>query len=247
MTEGVAVIAAVRIANAWLLTDDGGRRFLIDSGHRVERRALERGLLALGVRGRGDLEAVLLTHRHSDHAGNARFIRERYGCDVICHRDDAAVLTGGRTATPLSRRGAAMVHDALCRIEDSFPATTPVDETFTGGSFRWGFRVIEVAGHTEGSVLLLHEPSGTLFTGDALLTGVPAQRLHTRLALAFAEYSLDVVACRRAVLDFLDEGAKIERVCSGHGPLVGRDVRNRLARFAGRQRRELDRRREGKR
>lgn len=225
------VLALVRISNAWVLRDREGRTFLIDTGHRVERTSLVRSLGRLGVSKPGDLTAILLTHRHSDHAGNAAWLRERFRCPVVAHPGDAAVLEERAARPRLASRGAMFVHDALCHVEDRFPARTAVDEAYDAGTFRWGFEVVHVGGHTEGSVLLVHEPSATLFTGDALLAGFPAQRLAVRLRLAVPEYSLDAARCREATLAFLAEGRALETLCAGHGPIVRRGLDAQLARL----------------
>jgi glyoxylase-like metal-dependent hydrolase (beta-lactamase superfamily II) len=218
---------APRIANAWLLRDAEGRSFLIDSGHRVERAALAGSLRRAGIT-KGKLTALLLTHRHCDHAGNAAWVRDVFRCPVICHAHEASVLSGDDRAEPLGGRGAGWIEDVLCRVEDRFPARTPVDDVFQSGSFRWGFQVIAAAGHTAGSSLLLHEPTGSLFTGDALLSGMPTQRWLTRLTLAIPAFSEDVGACHRAVLDFLRQRPAIRTLCTGHGPAVRHGLKERL-------------------
>lgn len=212
-----------RISNVWLFTDTDGHRFLVDTGHRVERTILAQSLTRAGVV-RGSLTAVLLTHRHSDHAGNAAWLRDELRAPVICHAADAKKLTGNERPARLARRGANAFYDALCHVEDAFPARTSVDDVFDEGSWRWGFSVIPAAGHTEGSSMLLHEPTGTLFTGDAILAGAPVQRLHTRLSLAIPGFSEDVAACHRAVLAFLAEERPVRTLCAGHGPKVRRDL-----------------------
>lgn len=216
-----------RVANVWLLEDDERRRFLIDTGYVLERPALAMSLRRAGI-GRGDLTAVLLTHRHSDHAGNAAWLRDAYRAPVICHQADAVTLTGDDPPQRLSGRGYDPFHDTLCRIEDAFPAKTAVDEVYDEGDFRWGFRVIHVGGHTRGSCLLLHQPSGTLFTGDALLTGIPVQRFHTRLMLAIAVFSEDVEQCHQATRAFLREEHPVRALCAGHGPKVTGKLPERL-------------------
>jgi len=230
----VALVRSVRISHVWLLSDAEGRRFLVDSGHRAERFALARGLARLHVRGPGDLEAVLLTHRHSDHAGNAAWLHERFRCPVLCHQADAPFLEGHTPPPPLAHRGAPLVHDLLCRLEDRLPALSAVDRTFAEGPLDWGFRAIHVGGHTEGSSLLLHEPTETLFTGDALLAGPPVQRTFVRLRLSRPEYSLDVTACRKATLAYLSSAPTPTTLCCGHGPIVARRVSEHLARLQAR-------------
>ncbi len=228
----VHALRSVRIANTWLLSDAQGRRFLIDTGHRAERRGLVADLRRAGVRGPGDLEAILLTHRHSDHAGNAAFLRERFRCPVVAHEDDAAILEEHAPRTPLAGRGAPHVHGLLCRIEDRYPARSKVDDTFEEGASRWGFVAVPAAGHTEGSVLLLHEPTGALFSGDAILAGFPVQRFRASLKLAVPEYSLDAPACHRAVRAFLRSDPDVRILCAGHGPILRKNVRRRLASLA---------------
>lgn len=220
MRAHAAVLSSVRISNAWLLTDDEGRRFLVDTGHRVERPALVRELRRRGVRGKGDLAAVLLTHRHSDHGGNAAWLRDRFRCPVVAHPADAAVLSERAPRPRLAGRGAKHVHGLLCRVEDRFPARSPVDETIDDGETRYGFTATSVAGHTEGSVLLLHEGTGALFSGDAILAGPPVQRAWSRLRFAVPDYSLDADGCRRRALAFLADDPPVRTLCAGHGPML---------------------------
>jgi glyoxylase-like metal-dependent hydrolase (beta-lactamase superfamily II) len=66
-------------------------------------------LATLG-RSLGDLEAVLLTHAHSDHTGFAERARSEAGMPVWIHQEDAAVAKGanpgkndGRTRSYLMR------------------------------------------------------------------------------------------------------------------------------------------------
>lgn len=209
----------IRISNIWLL-DDGERRFVIDTGHWSERATLLLSLWRAGVRKPGDLAAVLLTHRHSDHAGNAAWLRERFKCPVICHDRDAAVLAGKSPPARMSGRGARLHEELLCRIEDLLPARCEVDETFGGGAWRWGFEVAHVPGHTDGSVMLWHEPTRTLFSGDAIVAGPPPLRFIEKFRLAVPGFSADAAACHAHVRSFLERLPPTDALCSGHGPVV---------------------------
>jgi glyoxylase-like metal-dependent hydrolase (beta-lactamase superfamily II) len=225
--------SSVRIANVWIIDTSSGR-FVVDTGHPVERIALLGSLWRAGVRRRGDLAGVLLTHRHSDHAGNAAWIRRRFDCPVICHRADAAALSGA-SAPPRLARGKARLHEeVLCWIEDRLPARSPVDEVLDEGAWRSGFRVVPVPGHTEGSVMLYHEPTATLFSGDAIIAGPAVIRGIEWLRLAVAGFSLDVDACHEAVRRFLRAMPRTDAFCSGHGPPIREDVRAKLLRLAER-------------
>ncbi len=219
------------VGNAWLVVDDDGARTVVDCGHRAERALLVAGLARHGITASGDLDLVLLTHRHCDHAGNAAWLRERFDCAVACHLADRAALEGAARPLRLAGRGAPPVHDALCRFEDSFPARTVVDHTLADGQDERGFDVVHVGGHTDGSVLFLHRASATLFTGDALVTGPPVQRVVVRPRLAYRSYSDDADACRAATVRYLRARPRVARVCGGHGPMITTRVDARLDRI----------------
>jgi len=216
------------ISNVWLLHDACGRRFVIDAGDRVDRLAIAAALRRAGVVKPGDITAILLTHRHRDHAGNAAYLRERFQCPVICHGDDAPCLEGDAKPPRMAGRPLPPVDKFLCLMEDLQPARSPVDEVYADGKWKWGFDVIPVGGHTAGSVMLYHRPSRTLFAGDAILVGYPPLRMFDRLRLAMPEYSADAAACHRNVRAFLNDAPPIATLCSGHGPLVTRDVEKKL-------------------
>lgn len=227
----IAVANRVIASNIWLLDDGDGRRFLIDCGHSLERFALKRALWRARIRVNGDLDAVLLTHRHSDHAGNAAWLRDRFGCPVICHENDAPILSGKQPAPKLQRDLGTFYDKWMCRLEDRHPAICPVDDVYTDGPWRWGFTMYKAFGHTEGSSLLFHEPTRSLFSGDAILAGIPAQRIFEYLGLAVAAYSLDVKLCHRLTLDFLADPPPIDHLCSGHGPFIQRKTAQKLQGF----------------
>lgn len=228
--HGLGLARTMVVSNVWLL-EHAGRRLLIDSGHPVERLALRLHLWRAGVRRPGDLDAVVLTHRHSDHAGNAAWLRRTFGCAVACHAEDADELTGARRSTRLAR-WPAWPHDwLLCRIEDRFPARTVVDEVFADGAWRHGLRVFHVPGHTAGSVLLHHEPTGTLFSGDAILSGIPPLRWFELLRLARPAYSADVARCHAATRAFLADLPPTRALCAGHGPAITERVEEKLRRL----------------
>lgn len=219
---------AVHISNVWLLRDDENRAFLVDTGHFSERPILLAFLWKHGIRKPGDLTAILLTHRHSDHADNAASLRARFQCPVCIHAADAPILSGDQPAQRL-RRGIGRLHDEVaCAFEDRFPSRCIVDEAFTEGDFKWNFHIYRAAGHTEGSSFLYHAPSQTLFSGDVLLAGLPPLRFSEKLGPAMAAYSVDIDSAKQNLLDFLDHRPPLTAIAPGHGPLVTVDLEAKL-------------------
>lgn len=231
IAPGIGIATHVRVSNVWLLEDSRGRRFLVDTGHPAERLALRWHLWRAGVRRQGDLTGVILTHRHSDHAGNAAWLRRTFDCPVSCHAGDAPFLTGERRPPRLASADTPLWARLLCGIEDRFPARVDVDDVFEAGDELFGFRVFHTPGHTPGSVILHHEQSGALFSGDTILTGPPPVRFIERVALCFDEFSEDAGRAHRAARAFLNHLPETELLCSGHGPALRSGVTERLERL----------------
>jgi glyoxylase-like metal-dependent hydrolase (beta-lactamase superfamily II) len=220
----------VRISNVWVI-QSAEKRFLIDTGHPVERLALLLDLWRAGVRRKGDLDGIVLTHRHSDHAGNAAWLRERFACPVICHEHDAPLLSGEAKPARLARGTAWLYEEVLCWFEDKWPARCKVDEALREGEWRHGFEVTGVPGHTEGSAMLYHGPTKTLFSGDTILAGPPPLRSIERLRLAVPGFSVDVETSHKNVRKFLEKLPPTKRLCSGHGPAITADAHEKLRRL----------------
>lgn len=230
VTPQVLLATRITVSNVWLFEADG-RRFLVDTGHFLERPFLRAFLWRAGIRRRGDLAGVLLTHRHSDHAGNARWLRRTFDAPILCHEDDAAILRGEEKPPRLAVGRGRLHEELLCRVEDLWPAQSPIDETFSDGSWRHGLRVVHAPGHTGGSVMLHHEGTGTLFSGDVLIAGIGPFRFFEYPSLAVAGFSADVERCREAVRAFLRELPPTRILCAGHGPPITRQTEDKLRRL----------------
>ena len=84
---------AVRVVNAYLLL--GEPLTLVDPGAdwAETRSELETGLAAHGLR-LEDVERIVITHQHHDHAGLAHWIKERSGAEVVAHHGLVDYLAG---------------------------------------------------------------------------------------------------------------------------------------------------------
>jgi hydroxyacylglutathione hydrolase len=104
------------------------------------------------------LKLIVSTHGHWDHIGDNAAVASHTGADIAVHPADRHRL---ERPQPLF---------APFEIVPSVPAV----ELAEGGLIRFGeirLRVLHTPGHTEGSVCLLAEDDGLLFSGDTLFPG----------------------------------------------------------------------------
>src|SRR5213596_2803884 len=82
---------ATRYTN-WYLLEAGGRLTVLDAGLPGDWGDFSSALARLG-HSTTDIDAVLITHHHPDHAGNAERLRSS-GARVLSHPADAPYLRG---------------------------------------------------------------------------------------------------------------------------------------------------------
>ncbi len=134
--------------NTYFLIGDNNRAIVIDSGEnykKVKQVESEYGF---------KIEAVLLTHSHFDHAGNAKKLQDDGAKVYVSEKDAKKLLNDDNLSKDFGR---------------SFEYLT-ADYTFSDGEelvvCGIKIKVIATPGHTDGSVCFLIE--NMLFTGDTL-------------------------------------------------------------------------------
>jgi glyoxylase-like metal-dependent hydrolase (beta-lactamase superfamily II) len=153
------------LLNVFALIDDDGQVTLVDAGVRRSPPRILQALAEIGSAAQ-EVTRILVTHSHADHVGGLGRVVEQTGADVAAHIDDADDVRLGRGA-PLDPSAPL----ARLRSRNVGSDATPVETELHDGDVlpvAGGVRVIHTPGHTPGHVSLLHEPTGTLITGDAI-------------------------------------------------------------------------------
>jgi len=230
VAEGVHVLGSLRVN--WYVVADGGAYTIVDAGLPVHWPQVGALLTALGA-GLDDVEAVLVTHAHGDHAGNAERLRTEAAASVYAHAQDWEVMRTGQDPMPGLAQGLTMLLDVVRRpvlrsfmVEvirggglPTFPAVPELSALGDGEvlDVPGRPRVVHVPGHTHGSCALHLADAGVVFTGDALITyglAAPARRRYGP-QLVKDSWQEDPVQAL-ASLDRL-EGLGAHTVLPGHG------------------------------
>lgn len=169
------------VANFYLI-QEAGKLVLVDAGAPKDWALFTRAALNLGKIA-GDLDAVLLTHAHTDHTGFAEQARATAGARVWIHEQDAQMARTGKVGPRDGRQSAYLLRGAFWRtvlVLGMRGATKiiPVREVsgFSDGEVLdvpGSPRAVHAPGHTGGSAAILLEDRGILFTGDVLCTHNP--------------------------------------------------------------------------
>lgn len=155
------------LLNSYAVRAEDGQVALIDAGMKNTPKRITEALASIGS-DPSDVTKIVLTHAHPDHAGGLAETAARTGADVAAHRDDARAVRDGKVPP---RDPATLTGRLLDRLPGGgFPAADVAVELADGDvlDVAGGLEVIHTPGHSPGHMALLHQPTGTLITGDSI-------------------------------------------------------------------------------
>ncbi|MFF4881906.1 MBL fold metallo-hydrolase [Streptomyces nigra] len=171
----------------WVILTEGDAVTLIDTGYPGDRAALLASLAEVGSAPEA-VQAILITHAHTDHLGNAEYLRATYGTPVYLHEAEVpharreflhqvgvgTVLRNGWRPGVLpwavhALRSGGTAHVPVASPEP-FPRSGPLD--LPGRPVP-----VHTPGHTDGHSAYHLPQAGVVISGDALATGHPTSRI----------------------------------------------------------------------
>lgn len=171
--------------NTVYLLESAGETALVDTGVATDgvRTQLEDGLEAEGVDVE-DVDRVLVTHWHADHAGLTGWVQRRSDAEVLVHADDAPLVRQSEEAwremevlrdrlfeewgMPEEPRDELVAFlEGWASILDEPPEITEVEDGDTVQVGDDAVEVLHTPGHTSGHCCYVVED--VVYAGDALL------------------------------------------------------------------------------
>jgi glyoxylase-like metal-dependent hydrolase (beta-lactamase superfamily II) len=138
--------------NTYLVDDGNGRAFVVDASHDVTP-----AILAAAKDAGLTIEAILITHPHWDHIGDAQPLHEATGAPLIAHPGAVAKMENPGTS--------------LNMPIPPIPSSTPDSFLDEGDTFTLGddaFAVWHLPGHEPSHIVLYHAGDGVVLGGDVL-------------------------------------------------------------------------------
>lgn len=194
---------------------------LFDTGWVDSAPLIEAALRVLG-RTRADVQHVVLSHFHEDHAGSAAEIATWPNSVIVASAAEAPIVRGDDSGPlPLLTVAEMTIH-----AEPTEAPRAPncgVDIEVSNGDtlpLAGEARVLQTPGHTPGSIAL-HLPRL-----DVVLTGDTVAEFHGAVVLGV--FNVDRTQTRQSALAIADTGATIAGF--GHGDVVLKDASARIRR-----------------
>jgi len=206
--------------NIYLL-EAGDGFVMIDTATRYARRRIKRQIAGKQI------ESILITHAHRDHAGSMHAIATETGAPVWSSEADADALEG-KAPEPFPAQTVGTLPNRLTNTW--WKEHHPVARRLAEGERVGGFEVIAFPGHTPGQIGLWRESDRTVVCADTMrsisfVTGLPQVGELPKM------FTCDVPESRRSIRKLAALEART--VCFGHGgPLRGDEAVEKIQAFA---------------
>lgn len=189
---------------------------LVDTGRQNSWKKLTAKLNEL--LGKTKLSYLILTHTHFDHAENAADLKNKYGCKIICHENEADNLKHGyntlpQGTNPLTRFGVNLLGKSLQKHYKYEPAEPDilVDEKLDLSPSEFNAYIIHTPGHSKGSMSIIID-NEVAIAGDCIFGIFPNS--------AYPPFAEDPETMIKSWKKLLETDCKL--FLPGHGKAISR-------------------------
>lgn len=159
-------------SNAYLVKFSNGENILIDCGGKIQFYRLIRQLKHNNIK---QIDYLILTHTHFDHCANAAYLKKKFNCKIIVHKQEANYLETGFSFLAVShhplRNKAIKMLNGKFRFFVKVPKTVAdktVDNELSFSVNNVPVKIIHTPGHSKGSITIILNGSAA-FVGDNLV------------------------------------------------------------------------------
>ena len=237
VTFGISRLRTIFV-NLYAVEASDGGFVLIDTGM-AGTSALVKAEIAKRFGSEAKPRAILLTHAHVDHVGNAQILADLYDIPVYVHSLEKPYVTGGSDYPPADPTpGGAIAFFGRLLPTKGVDLGDRVKTLPKDGSVPElpGWRWIHTPGHTVGHVAYFREADRTAIVGDAFATAdldnwISVNTWPHELSRSPVPFVPDWEAAQASVLLLADLDPSL--VAAGHGrPIAGDDLGERLRKVA---------------
>lgn len=204
--------------NSFLITS-GDNHVLVDNGQTNRLQALKKNLGTLGVTPE-NLNLMILTHTHFDHAENSAEMVRDYRPVLIVHEDEAKYLATGDSTLPEGTMWfSRLLINAIGRklqhrfIYKPVKAEVTLNEKYDLAGYGVNGYILPTPGHTSGSISVIVD-NEIAIVGDAMFGIIPGK--------IFPPFANDVPAMIQSWKTLLDTGCRL--FLPAHGRERSREV-----------------------
>jgi len=159
-------------SNAYVVAN-GRKAILIDCGMKKKEKKILAALERMKIAPQ-DIQLIILTHTHYDHAGSVKTLQQITGAKVLVHKAEAACLEQGYCAFPKGTMWFPKIMSAIGRALNKwvgrYASVAPdiaISKRFDLQPFGIDGYVLPTPGHTAGSLSVVIEENHAI-VGDTL-------------------------------------------------------------------------------
>ncbi|MEP6923843.1 MAG: MBL fold metallo-hydrolase [Pyrinomonadaceae bacterium] len=237
IAPGVGYLTTVFV-NLYFIRAENNSWILVDTGLPLQAWRVKAAAQQQFGRHAARPAAIVLTHGHFDHAGNALALAEEWNVPIYAHRLEMPYLTGKSDYPPQD----PTVGGALAEMSRVFPHGgydfgNRVRELPDDGSLpelpEWQY--LHTPGHTAGHISLFRERDRVLIAGDALATvnqesPVTLLTLERELSQPPATFTTDWQAASDSIYNLANLRPLV--IAAGHGLPISENAAEQLEIFA---------------